>query len=207
MLPRIQQMHNLEQLADPQLFHTDSLPGVQATTPDSEVPINSVSFKNNKLYRHNILCVNYTTYDVWRCQDVINPRTSHCDILVLANRKKMSLDHHYRYGRVIGIFHTNVSYTGIGAIDHKARHIDFLWVCWFHTLAPPKAWKTCELDCLAFVPLSCDGAFGFVDPAHVLHTCHIVFLCGALHSDSIGISRLAKDSQDYCKYYANRYEL
>jgi hypothetical protein len=44
-----------------------------------------VLFKSDCMYNHRIVRFNYTTYDVRRSQDVINPRTSHCDIMLLAD--------------------------------------------------------------------------------------------------------------------------
>ncbi|KAK0498197.1 hypothetical protein EDD18DRAFT_1013578, partial [Armillaria luteobubalina] len=38
---------------------------------------------NNCIYSHQILRINYTTYDVWRNQDSINPCTC-SDIMMLA---------------------------------------------------------------------------------------------------------------------------
>src|ERR1700728_4093607 len=46
----------------------------------------SVFFKNDRIYCHKLARFNYTTYDVRRAQDVINPMTSHCNILLLAHK-------------------------------------------------------------------------------------------------------------------------
>ncbi len=45
---------------------------------------NSLFIVNNRIYRHKILRINYTTYDVRQDQDSINPHTR-SDIMVLAN--------------------------------------------------------------------------------------------------------------------------
>ena len=34
---------------------------------------NKVFFKSDRIYKHNLLRINHTTYDVRRSQDVINP--------------------------------------------------------------------------------------------------------------------------------------
>ena len=59
--------------------------------------------------------VNYTTYDMRRDQDTINPRT-HADVMVLNPGDEESEDerHPYWYARVCGIFHANVLYLGPG---------------------------------------------------------------------------------------------
>src|SRR6266852_4957057 len=46
----------------------------------------SVFLKSDRIYCHQLARFNYTTYNVRRAQDVINPSTSHRDILLLANR-------------------------------------------------------------------------------------------------------------------------
>jgi len=58
----------------------------------------------NQLYQHGTLRVNYTTYDMRRDQDSINPKT-HPDILMLASD---SQSHPYIYARVIGIYHVDI---------------------------------------------------------------------------------------------------
>ena len=43
----------------------------------------SIMFIKNKIYQHKVLHVNYMTYDMWREQDSLNPRT-HANIMVLS---------------------------------------------------------------------------------------------------------------------------
>ncbi|KAG1856158.1 hypothetical protein F4604DRAFT_1932022 [Suillus subluteus] len=47
----------------------------------TECDINTIIIKDDRMYRHNIARFNYTTYDVCRGQDVVNPRTSHCNVM------------------------------------------------------------------------------------------------------------------------------
>ncbi|KAJ3768980.1 hypothetical protein FB446DRAFT_813657 [Lentinula raphanica] len=82
-----------------------------------------VKIKLNRMYKHKVLQINYTTYDSRRCQDSINPRT-YPDIMVLASDD--SSDHPYWYARVIGIYHVMVEYDG-----GPLTQVDFLWVRWF----------------------------------------------------------------------------
>ena len=37
--------------------------------------LSQVVFKADHIYRHHLFCVNYTTYDIHRAQDTINPQT------------------------------------------------------------------------------------------------------------------------------------
>ena len=64
----------------------------------------SVTFVNNRLYRHKVLRINYTTYDLRRAQDSLNPRT-HANVMVLAHEDDAEISHPYWYAWIIGIFH------------------------------------------------------------------------------------------------------
>ncbi|PCH41840.1 hypothetical protein WOLCODRAFT_86181, partial [Wolfiporia cocos MD-104 SS10] len=87
----------------------------------------------NKIYFHKVVRVNYTTYDMRRDQDTINPRT-HLDVMVLAHEDDQDHNantHPYWYARVIGIFHVMVEHTGIYSTSKRPCRMDFLWVRWF----------------------------------------------------------------------------
>ena len=77
-----------------------------------ELNLDELFFKHDCLYHHHILRINYTTYDICRKQDTINPSTPHRDITVLAN-DEVNGDDLYAYARVIGTYHANVIYTGV----------------------------------------------------------------------------------------------
>ena len=96
--------------------------------------LDGIYFKNDRMYRHNIMRINYTTYNVRHSQDNINPRTDHRDIMLLASTDNDSEDHQFIYARVLGIFHVNVIYTGPGMIDYHAHRMEFLWVRWYDNL-------------------------------------------------------------------------
>ena len=65
----------------------------------------SVLFNHDRIYQHNILHVNYTSYDVRRSQDVINPITSHRNIMMLPDSSvdDSCLDSPFCYAHVLGI--------------------------------------------------------------------------------------------------------
>ena len=67
-------------------------------------------FQGDCIYRHNIANFNYMTYDVRRSQDVINPQTEHCDIMLLSQLSDNQghsmdlghmLEHLFIYARVL----------------------------------------------------------------------------------------------------------
>ena len=161
-------------------------------------------------YKHNLMCLNYTTYDVHRAQDVVNPSTPHCNIMLLADHAGGMGGlpwHPYIYTQVLGIFHVDVTYIGPGMIDYHSHWIDFLWVRWYQYVEEDAGWDVSSLDHMCFPPMADEHAFGFVDPDDVLRACHIIpqFSRGPRHPDGTGISRCAQDASDWHFYYINRF--
>ena len=162
------------------------------------------------MYEHHILHINYTTYDVRRAQDVVNPKTDRRDVMLLADTSGDcdSLAHQYRYARVLGIYHVNVIYTGYGMLDYRARRMEFLWVRWFDpvdALPVQDGWNAGQLDRLRFPPMDHPDAFGFINPDHVLRAFHAIprFASELRHPDGKGLSSRARDAKDWRMYYAN----
>jgi hypothetical protein len=202
LLPRIQEMHLQETTSHP------DPPSLQ-TTPQlhAEDLHRFVHIKNDTIYHHKVIRFLFTTYDVRRGADIVNPGTSRCNIMLLADTNASSSRHHFLYARVIGAYHANVIYTGPGMLDYKARRIDFLWVRWFEVVDPaPSGWTSLKLDSIHFPPMNGQDAFGFVDPKDVLRGCHVLpaFAKGKRQANGVGISCCAKDGKDYKYYYIGR---
>lgn len=80
---------------------------------------NTLILKDYRIYCHNIARINYTTYDVCQAQDVINPRTEHCNIMVLRHDNNVvHASHKFIYGKVLGIYHVNIIVIGVGMVDY-----------------------------------------------------------------------------------------
>jgi hypothetical protein len=159
------------------------------------------------MYQHHLLRINFTTYDVRRSQDVINPGTLRRDIMLLAHNQDAEVDHPFWYARVLGIYHVNVIYTGSDMQDYTPLRFDFLWVRWFQQHGNKSArWEECRLDVVSFPPMAHRDSFGFVDPKDVLRCCHILpsFRRGRVHSDMVSLSRCANDARDWTRYVVNR---
>jgi hypothetical protein len=153
--------------------------------------------------------INYTSYDMRRSQSIINPRTDHRDVLLLSQPQHGN-EHEFRYACVLGIYHANVIYGGVayGKREYGAYRMEFIWVQWFETLTGPvdDGWATGKLDLLRFRRFDDEGAFGFIDPQHILRDCHIIpcFSTGTYEGNN-GVSKFAQDRNDWQGYYANRY--
>ena len=209
LLPRIQAT-----LEETTTF--DDIPCIR-TAPDSgssadlnETAHDFVFFKSDRIYHHKLLRFNFTTYAVRRRTDIVNPGTSRHNIMLLADCADGSApnSHPFLYARVLGAYHANVIYSGPGMRDYRARHFDFLWVRWYEVVDPGSSgWSNSTLDSVRFPPLHDNESFGFVDPIDVLRGCHIIpaFSTGKRPETKIDISRCAKDSKDYKRYYIGRY--
>jgi hypothetical protein len=172
-----------------------------------ETDINTIILKDDRLYDHNIARFNYTTYDVRRAQDVINPRTPHCNVMVLRADTDMCYQgHKYSYGKVLGIYHANVIHIGTRMVDYTPLRMEFLWIRWYEPIDELSVWETSTLDRVRFLPMADEHSFDFLDPADVLRGCHIIpsFASGRKHHDGVGVSACAGDKDDWFEYYVNR---
>ncbi|KIO20788.1 hypothetical protein M407DRAFT_219893, partial [Tulasnella calospora MUT 4182] len=155
---------------------------------------------NNILYGHSTLRVNYTTYNMQRDHDVINPEIpSRAFIMVEAADGKTR----FWYARVLGIFHLQVVNTT--STRRIPQRMDVLWIRWLGE--DPEYVGNIgvrKLERVGYVP---EGpyAFGFVDPDLVVRAAHLIpsFIYGK--TDDLLTRSLYWDSQDgdWENYYVN----
>ncbi len=161
-----------------------------------------LQIRNDVLWQHKTLRLRYTTYDMRRDQDTINPRT-HADILLLTSQDDED-DFPFAYARVIGIFHADVRYTGPGSTSSNWEHTEFLWVRWF-VRDPTQTASGFRHRRLPRITFTSDPPFGFVDPACVLRAAYIIpgyhqgITDELLPADSIG--RANALDYDYVAYH------
>ena len=88
-----------------------------------------LTFLHNRIYRHSTFCVNYTTYDLRRAQDTLNPRT-HADFITLSHEDGEEPQNKFPYwfGRIVAIFHAAVIHVGPGSRSVEPQHMEFLFV-------------------------------------------------------------------------------
>jgi len=91
-----------------------------------EVERNSVWITNNQIYSVKTLSVNYTTYDVRRDRDTINPG-NHNFVMVRSSEDRPDI-HPYWYAQVLGVYHAFVYTTHPDACDRSVRRMEFLSV-------------------------------------------------------------------------------
>jgi hypothetical protein len=94
----------------------------------------TVIIENDLLYRHNVLRINYTTYDLRREQDSLNPGLPDCaNVMVLSpeNDKENDDPHPYWYAQILGIYHAHVRHVGPSSKSLEPKKMDFLFIHWF----------------------------------------------------------------------------
>ncbi|KAF6752551.1 hypothetical protein DFP72DRAFT_1011401 [Ephemerocybe angulata] len=206
LLPRVYQLLLREELK------TEGTHGAQScSSSTSSSEVDRVFFHSDRIYRHQLLHINYTSYNVRRETDIINPKTSRRYIMCLRqpdNEDEETSPHRYVYAQVLGVYHANIIYRGTCATDLRRRRFDFLWVRWFDFLQ--KSPSTRALDRLQIRPLSHPEAVGFLDPADVMRASYIAprFSLGKRYSsEDTGriVSKLANDQSDWREYYVNRF--
>ena len=117
----------------------------------TQAQCNALAIVNNRIYRHKVLRINYTMYDLQRAQDSLNSRT-HSDVMVLSHEDTEN-PHPYWYAQIIGIFHVDVRYRGPEIPDHAPKRIDLLWVRWFARHTHSKCgWAMRRLPQVGFYP-------------------------------------------------------
>ncbi|KAF8067028.1 hypothetical protein FPV67DRAFT_1562486 [Lyophyllum atratum] len=126
----------------------------------------NILMRRDCMYRHNIMRVNYTSYDVRRLEDIVHPRTHQSNIMMLNCKFSPSSEdpepsHPFLYAKCLGIFHIN------------ALYIEFLWVR-YYDMASMGGWKARKLDEVRLASSGNQDAFGFVDPSDVLRACHLI---------------------------------
>ncbi|CAK5267888.1 unnamed protein product [Mycena citricolor] len=166
----------------------------------------SVQIIGNHLYTTKTLRVNYTTYNVRREQDIINPRMS--AFVMVRSPETQSDAHPYWYAQVLGVFHTSACISS--SLVSATRTYDFLWVRWLGIEPGHRAgFKNARLPKVGFVEESDLLAFGFLDPAYVVRGCHLIpdFSGGRTNSLLSTMKKTAArsvdETSDWASFYVN----
>ncbi|KAI0073432.1 hypothetical protein K474DRAFT_1603363 [Panus rudis PR-1116 ss-1] len=137
-----------------------------------------VIIQNDRIYRHRTFRVNYTTYDLRREHDSMNPR-NHADIMTLShdvdpNSGTSLSGHPFAYARLLDIYHVPVVYCPpaqdpicctFEVLFVRHYRLDTRWKCGFQQKKLPR---------LRFVPADDTTSFGFLDPDEVIRGAHII---------------------------------
>ena len=175
---------------------------------DPDVPI---ILRHDRVYSHATAHINFTTYDLQRDQDIIHPSHGKSDILVhrsafLDGQESVEQDYPWTYARVLGIYHANIVVSA-----SVTTRVEFLHVRWLQRdVNYAHGASVRRQERVHFVPHRTDsdeieGAFGVVDPAHVIRACHLIpaFHHG-LTTEYLSVSSARDDTGDWKYFYVNR---
>ncbi|EUC56088.1 hypothetical protein RSOL_158960 [Rhizoctonia solani AG-3 Rhs1AP] len=179
----------------------------------NEQEITEVRLHRDRMYRHKTLRINYTSYDVLRHQDLLNPSTSNRFIMLPAQSEDDSTaPHPFIYAKVLGVYHAQVSYGKV-----VPRREDFVHVRWFYydtDTARRGGWDECRLDRISYEQCCTDqdllDSFDFIHPSDIIRAVHLIpdFQSGC-SSDLLTFPKsIAHDSDehwDWRHYYVNRF--
>jgi hypothetical protein len=179
--------------------------------PFSDADRNTLRIADNRIYSAKVFRVNFTTYDIRRDQDSMNPRT-HCDVMVLSPETGANA-HPFWYARVLGVFHAHVFHVGPAAQNRSKQYMEFLWVRWFGTVPGYRYGpNVARLPKIGFVDGMDESAFGFLDPSLVIRGCHLVpVFADGRTSDLLtianSIARPVSETDDWAAFYVMMYIL
>lgn len=172
---------------------------------------NRLFFQHEWIYRHSVLRINYTTYDVCREQDLINPQTPKRFVMVYSNEDRgdsSAPKHPFWYAEILGIFHVNICLDTLNGFT-PYKPMDFLWVRWLG-LDPNQGGRSKdiagELDWVGYVPSDDPEAFGFLDPDCVVRAAHLIPAFKNGRTINLCPPSVARDPEgDWEYFYVNRY--
>ncbi len=135
---------------------------------------NSMRFVGNRIYSVQTCRIYYTSYDLQRQYDTINPY-AHPDIMLRSPIKEEGAEP-YWYARVLGIYHANVWVEGSSTSDARdVRSMAFLWVRWFgEDPGYHSGFRQARLPKIGFIESTDEFAFSFINPADVVRGCHLI---------------------------------
>ncbi|KAG2029778.1 hypothetical protein BDR03DRAFT_1017973 [Suillus americanus] len=161
---------------------------------------------NNKIYEHSVLWINYTTYDLRREQDSLNPCT-HADVMVLSHEND-DARHPYWYAQIIQIFHVDVWDCNDMSME-KPCQIDFVLVRWFgHKAYYQSGWSAKCLHHIGFLRGE-DSPFGFLDPDVIIQGVHLIPAFESGKTDELlpnpFVQPEADLNEDWLHFYVNMF--
>lgn len=165
---------------------------------------NEIVFENDRLYKHKVIQLNYTTYDLRREQDSLNPN-SQADIYVLSHDDD-GLP--YWYARLLGVFHAKVYDLAERAVKQSTPvEMQFAYVRWYRLERTPWGFAAKRQPRVRFLDAEDPEAFGFINPKDIVRAAHIVpaFAYGKTYEYLPGetIARAPGDQEDWKFYYVS----
>ncbi|KAK7684228.1 hypothetical protein QCA50_012552 [Cerrena zonata] len=174
---------------------------------------NSLRIADVRIFSVSRFQVNYTTYDVRRDQDSLNP-SRQCNVMVNSPETAAGA-HPFWYAQVLGVFHTSASVFPSRESTLRpisSTPIQFLWVRWYGIEPGNRSgFRHSRLPKIGFVPQDDKFAFGFLDPSVVIRGCHLIpaFAMGKtgrlLRAGISTVARKPGQRKDWVNYYVGMF--
>ncbi|KAJ3571968.1 hypothetical protein NP233_g3408 [Leucocoprinus birnbaumii] len=171
---------------------------------------NTIRIRNNRIFRHRTFCVNYTSYNIRRDYNTVNPHHRPFCMIASPDTAADPNAHPFWYAAVIGVFHTEVQHIGAESRDFSWKKLEFLWVRWLGIEPDYSSGRhLAKLPKFGFVPDSDEYAFSFLDPAEVIRGCHLIpaFVEGCTSElmpySGLTEARVNGEEDDWTNYYVN----
>lgn len=179
-----------------------SIDGENAFFPKDYERINIVK---NQFFEHKILRINYTTYDLRRAQDSLNP-SNHADLMCLSQNNEEN-NHPFEYVRLLRLFHIVVTHEVSGGYTIR-QLFNIMFVRRYQVDDSYHAgFKHKRLHRVQFRPQNDPQAFGFVDPDDVIRGAHLIpgFRYGPTDALLYGksIARAPDEDDDWLYFFVN----
>ncbi|GAB1524474.1 hypothetical protein RhiTH_007628 [Rhizoctonia solani] len=169
-----------------------------------------VRLAQERMYRHNTLRVNYTSYDILRQQDSLSPTSHQCFALLPTKADRHPDEHPFVYAKILGVYHAKVLYD-----RRPPKRYEFIHVRWlYYDYDRPGGWEHHKLDRLHYQMCRNDqdilDAFDFIDPKDILRATHLIpdFQAGKTPEYIPRFHSFAHDhteGTDWSAYYVNRF--
>jgi hypothetical protein len=135
LLPHIRSLLGIDNTSDAMQGSGPSSGTSGPSTPIGSAHWPGVLFKHDRMYKHQVMHKNFTSYDVHHNKDIVCAEThEQSNIMVLAPESANigatghESQHTFWYARVLRIYHVNVIYVSEGNTDYLPCRLEFLWV-------------------------------------------------------------------------------
>lgn len=122
-----------------------------------------------------MLRIYYTTYEIRRARELINPQS--CQNFAMVRNVDENIRHPFWYAKILAVLHINVEVadpTCERQVSLSTRRVDMLWV---RRLGGHRwgGWTQNRLDLVGYIDDgSKSGSFGFIDPATVVRGSYLI---------------------------------
>ena len=162
-----------------------------------------VFIKDDTLYQHPLLTIKYTTYDLKREEDPIHLNFGNQAVMVYSPMSQAAKP--WLYAHVVAIYHVFVHTMA----DPEPKRLELLWVRWMERDSLQLRGENARrYTRLSFTPHSGvpGETFGFVDPSHVIHACHLIPVFHLERTRELLSPSIARDTKgDRRAFYTNRF--